>query len=166
MKKDIFKSDCQAIVNPVNCVGVMGAGLAKAFKEKYPEVFETYLKACNQTDMSKKLRIGTCLTVRANDGKFIINLPTKDHFKNPSKMEYVEKGVDALIRNILHFDIKSVAIPALGAGLGGLNWKDVKEVISNKMNNLTLKDGTRVEIELYDPVPFVRKQIDKNDLER
>lgn len=162
---DIFTYDCEAIINPVNCVGVMGAGLAKKFKDKYPDVFLTYFNACKQEDLSKKLKIGTCLTVKANDGKYIIHFPTKDHFKDPSKMEYIELGLDALIRHVKHFNIKSVAIPALGSGLGGLNWSNVKPLILKKLDDLSLSDGTKVNIKVFDPVNFQHSN-NENNLER
>lgn len=166
IKKDIFKTKCEAIVNPVNIVGVMGAGLAKSIKDKYPEVFEKYVLSCKNNELDKRLTIGKCLTVKANDGKYIINLPTKKHFKDPSKMEYVEQGLDALIKHIHHFKIKSVAIPALGAGLGGLEWEQVKKLINYKLNNLTLSSGEKVEIEIYDPIfqPYKKKNIDSLEI--
>ena len=161
--RDIFKTDCVAIVNPVNCKGVMGAGLAKIFKEKYPEVFEKYYKACHAENPDLRLKIGTCLTCVAHDGKIIINFPTKDDWKDKSKMEYIEKGLDALIRHIKKYDLKSVAIPALGSGLGGLNWKDVKVLINEKLTDLKLNNGTSVKIDIFEPIErkYNRKPIER-----
>lgn len=145
--KDIFNTKCEAIVNPVNIVGVMGAGFAAIIKKKYPSVFDSYLNACK----NKSLKIGTCLTVKT-DNQYIINFPTKSHWKDPSKIEYIESGLEALKRHIIHYNISSIAIPALGSGLGGLNWLDVKNLINIKLKDLKLNNGNNVLIEIYDPL--------------
>lgn len=129
---DIFDSECEAIVNPVNCVGIMGKGLAKQFKEKFPDNFQRYQKCCD----SRKLTIGTCLTV-PEAGKLIVNFPT-DHYKYPSKEAYIEEGLDALVRHIHHFKIKSIAIPPIGCGLGGLDFRMVKNMIISKLKALDI----------------------------
>lgn len=141
---DIFDSECEAIVNPVNCVGVMGKGLAKQFKEKFPENFQRYKQCCD----SKQLTIGRCLTV-SEAGKLIINFPTKDHYKYPSQEAYIEQGLDALVRHISHFKIKSIAIPPLGCGLGGLDYRVVKNMIINGLKSLD------IQLELYLPDDYL-----------
>ena len=126
---NIFESKTQVLINPINCVGVMGAGLAKQFKNNYPEMFSAYTRDC---------RAGLVVTgeVRfypaghASD-QVIANLPTKRHWKNPSKMEYVEDGLLDLRRQMKERGYRSVAVPALGAGLGGLEWGDVLGVIED-----------------------------------
>lgn len=139
---DIFKSKCVAIINPVNCVGIMGAGLALAFKNKFPRNYLKYKIQCDE----KKLTIGTCLTTFEND-KYIINFPTKDHYKDPSKLEYIKASLDALERHILFYEFKSIAFPAVGAGLGGLNWADVKPLLLE-----FTKKYPDIEFEIFDPI--------------
>lgn len=128
---DIFSSGCQALVNPVNCVGVMGAGLALSFKNRFPYNFTQYKKAC----ASGLITIGSCLTIREGE-TWIINFPTKTHFKNKSELNYISNGLPSLINELNKHKIISVAIPALGCGLGGLNVKEVKPVIEAAFKNL------------------------------
>lgn len=122
---DIFASDADAIVNAVNCVGVMGKGLALQFKKRFPENFKVYKSACDE----QALRPGSVLvhehskTVKT---RFAINFPTKDHWKQPSKIEYIDSGLESLVHEIERYKISSIAIPALGCGLGGLDWGNVR----------------------------------------
>lgn len=126
VKGNIFETDAQAIVNPVNCVGVMGAGLAARFKSFYPDMFEEYKQKCS----SKWLRPGRVHVWKMpNTDRYIINFPTKTHWKEPSTMNYVNAGVGALITTMKVKNIHSVAIPALGCGLGGLQWEPVRDAI-------------------------------------
>jgi O-acetyl-ADP-ribose deacetylase (regulator of RNase III) len=118
-KGNIFESNCEALVNPVNTVGVMGAGLAKQFKKRYPKNFVAYQDYCNQG----KLKPGGVF-VFLEEGDIIVNLATKDHWKDPSEVDYVEKGLQQLLQFIQIQEVVSVAIPALGCGLGGLDWAD------------------------------------------
>jgi len=139
----IFDSDAEAIVNAVNCVGVMGAGLAKAFKDKYPHMDEQYGVKCKLG----LLRPGLLdIYVVDSSPKYIINFPTKDDWRSPSLMEYIYDGVSALHYEIWRWKIKSVAIPALGCGLGGLDWKDVRPVLTDLD-----KIWPDVEWIIYDP---------------
>ncbi|MBX9865491.1 MAG: macro domain-containing protein [Burkholderiales bacterium] len=137
-KGNIFKSNCKAIVNPVNCIGVMGAGLAKEMKHRYPINFQKYATACE----NKSLIIGKCLTVLESD-KYIINFPTKIHWRDKSKYEYIENGLVALVRHIKHYGLDSIAIPALGCGLGGLNFMTVQQLIVDALQELS------IDIEIY-----------------
>ncbi len=145
---DIFSSQCEAIINPVNCVGVMGKGLALAFKNKYPEVFSSYKSACDK----KTFVIGTCQSVSAQDGKVVINFPTKDDFKNPSKYSYIELGLESLNRHILKRKIKSIAIPALGCGNGGLKWNHVLDIMIRHFTEHATELGLE-RVEIYQPIP-------------
>lgn len=131
-KGDIFKQPVEAIVNPVNCDGVMGAGLSKKFKEKFPDNFSCYRRKCVKGQLKPGIM---CVTIPINDvdKQLIINFPTKDKWSNPSKLEYVSKGLDSLLQTIYDHEIKSIAIPALGCGLGGLEWKEVKSLIIEKL---------------------------------
>lgn len=123
---NIFDSEMEALVNPVNCVGVMGAGLAKQFRERFPENYEIYRSYCNR----EILKPGFCFAVLEN-GKWIINFPTKNHWKDKSKIEWVEEGL-LFVKNNFPF---SIAFPKLGCGLGGLNWWEVKPLIEKYMEN-------------------------------
>ena len=139
---DIFESSCEVIVNPINCVGVMGGGLALAFKKKFPEHFETYKKMCQNGE----IKVGKLYVVDGDEKHKVLLFPTKIHWRNPSLMEYVVDGLKYLAENYEKMDIKSVAIPALGCGLGGLNWEDVKEQITSVLSEL----DNKIEIEIYE----------------
>ena len=119
---DILKSNAQVLVNPVNCVGVMGAGLAKQFKEKYPNMYLDYREECKLNRLNiGQLSLWEC----PEQEKLIVNFPTKYHWKDVSSIESIRKGFNALIEVIKlliqYRNIKSIAIPMLGCGLGGLN---------------------------------------------
>lgn len=127
VKLDIFQSQAEVIVNPVNTVGVMGKGLALQFKERYPENFEAYVNACRDG-----VNVGEmmCFVER---GQKIVNFPTKQDWRNPSEMSYIEDGLDTLVTVIKRNQIKSIAMPLLGCGLGGLDGKVVFELIERKL---------------------------------
>jgi O-acetyl-ADP-ribose deacetylase (regulator of RNase III) len=125
---DIFARTTHAMVNPVNTVGVMGKGLALAFKKKYPHNFECYEQACQM----KKLDVGQLLIVEDKDlfgGRTIVNFPTKRDWKNPSEYAYIESGLWELAAWLdgSRRETRSITIPALGCGLGGLEWARVKK---------------------------------------
>jgi len=142
---NIFDSRCQAIVNPVNCVGVMGAGLALQFKQRFPENFAAYAEACRTGALAPgRLHV---FDTGAEHPRFIINFPTKRHWRDPSRIEDIALGIDALNAAIAEHDIRSVAIPPLGAGLGGLPWPDVRRLIADG-----LTDRGNLQIAVYEPV--------------
>jgi len=135
---DIFNSDVEAIVNTVNCVGIMGRGLALQFKNKFPQNFKEYAVACkNEQVQPGKMHIYQ--TGQLTNPKYIINFPTKRHWKGKSKIEDIENGLDDLIKTIEKYSIKSIAVPPLGSGLGGLNWQIVKQTIEKKLSNVNCK---------------------------
>ena len=136
---DIFKSKCEALVNPVNIKGIMGKGLALAFKTKYPAHFENYKRACQNGEMTTN----KVLAYQEKNGPMIICLATKADWRDSSKMEYVSAGLDDLVKQIKTLGIRSVAIPKLGCGLGGLDWNKIRPLIVEKMSSL---DGINVEI--------------------
>ena len=145
----IFHANVDALVNPVNCVGVMGAGLALAFKQNFPKMFGWYQLKCAEGEV----KIGEVMFYHT-DGPIIVNFPTKHHWKDPSRIEYIETGLKDLRRAIttshtsdFHIPITSIAIPALGCGLGGLEWNEVKPLIVDSLADL----GIRVE--LFEPQP-------------
>jgi O-acetyl-ADP-ribose deacetylase (regulator of RNase III) len=122
---DLLQAGTEALVNTVNCVGVMGKGIALQFKRRYPENFAAYEKACKGGEVT----IGTMFVTETRhlDGpRYIINFPTKKHWRSPSQLGFIDAGLSDLIRVLQDLDIKSVAIPPLGAGNGGLDWADVE----------------------------------------
>lgn len=139
---DLLKSSARALVNTVNCEGYMGKGIAYQFKLQYPENNKDYVKACK----TGKLTVGKLHYFNEN-GKLIINFPTKDKWRANSKMKYIEDGLDELIKLINVMDIKSIAIPPLGSGNGGLIWAEVKSLIEEKLSVIS-KD---VQIYIYEP---------------
>jgi len=129
---DMFKIDTDIRVNTVNCVGVMGAGVALAFKNKYPGMFKDYQKECKKGNVNPgKMHIWTDLS-----GERIINFPTKKHWRKPSKYEYIEEGLSDLHKYLLNKGQIRVTLPALGCDRGGLDWKRVKEMIEKHLNGL------------------------------
>jgi O-acetyl-ADP-ribose deacetylase (regulator of RNase III) len=121
---DIFASGCESLVSPVNCVGKMGKGLALEFRRRFPKMFLDYKRACD----SGRLKPGL-MHVWSDDKVQVINFPTKDHYRDPSRLSYITSGLDDLIRVVEERNIRSLALPALGCGLGGLNWYHVRDEI-------------------------------------
>lgn len=132
-KGNIFEGGHNILVNPVNCLGVMGKGLALEFKNLSIDNFRAYLKAC----ASKELRIGKCLPYEELPGCFVVNFPTKFSWRDPSKLEYISQGLDDLRAFLETKPNASVGIPALGCGLGGLDWTDVKPLMIDKLSSLS-----------------------------
>lgn len=125
---DILKTDAEALVNTVNCVGIMGRGIALQFRKAFPENFKTYKTACD----AGQVKPGTMFVYdlnRISNPRFIINFPTKRHWKSNSRIEDIQLGLEDLIAVVQKHQIRSIAIPPLGCGLGGLNWKDVRPFI-------------------------------------
>lgn len=122
---DIFSSDAEGLVNPVNCAGVMGKGLALDFKNKFPSNFAAYKDEC----YADKLYVGKVFVCK-DAGKTIFNFPTKSHWKDNSTYRDIERGLNALVVESLRANITSIAIPALGCGLGGLDFGKVSILIS------------------------------------
>ena len=129
----VFNSGCDAFVNTVNCRGVMGAGIALEFKLRYPDMFEQYVKDCSDG----AVRIGELKCYKSN-GDFIINFPTKDHWREPSEIWYVEKGLDYFVNHYKEWGVKSVAIPPLGCSNGHLDFKIVRNIICSKLKDVDL----------------------------
>ena len=132
-KGDIFESNAQVIVNTVNCQGVMGKGLALAFKQKYPAMFNVYQQECR----TGKLRVGKP-TLYQKSTPWILNFPTKDNWRANSKMEYLEKGLEFLVTYYKNADIKSIAFPKLGALNGKLPWDEVGPMMARYLSQLDI----------------------------
>ncbi|AQQ09931.1 RNase III inhibitor [Sedimentisphaera cyanobacteriorum] len=144
-KGDILKADTQAIVNTVNCVGVMGRGIALQFRKTFPENFKSYKSACEKN----KIKPGKMFTFSLNsfsNPKYIINFPTKRHWKGKSRLEDIESGLKSLALEVRQLKIGSVALPPLGCGLGGLSWAEVRPMIEKTFSSLP-----EVEVLLYEP---------------
>jgi O-acetyl-ADP-ribose deacetylase (regulator of RNase III) len=141
---DIFKADADAIVNTVNCVGIMGRGIALQFKNAYPANFKAYKAACE----AEQVLPGRMFVYETGKftPRFIINFPTKRHWKGKSRIEDIEAGLIALAEEIKSLGIKSVAIPPLGAGLGGLDWDDVLPRIKS-----ALQDIPDIDVIIFEP---------------
>ncbi|MBI2413220.1 MAG: macro domain-containing protein [Deltaproteobacteria bacterium] len=133
---DIMKEDAEALVNTVNCVGVMGRGIALQFKNAFPENFEAYAVACKNNEVQPG-RMFVHKTGRLTNPSYIINFPTKRHWRGKSRIEDVETGLKALVEVIHRYGIRSIAIPPLGSGLGGLDWAEVKPRIEAALRPLT-----------------------------
>lgn len=127
-KGNILRADAEALVNTVNCVGFMGKGIALQFKKAYPDNFTDYQKACRADEVQPgKMHIHS--TGRMINPLYIINFPTKRHYRERSRYEDIESGLKTLVAEIRRLGIRSIAVPPLGCGLGGLNWGKVKEMI-------------------------------------
>ena len=133
IKGDIFNSPAQVIVNAVNTVGVMGKGIALAYKERYPEMFLTYRNYCEK----KLFQIGKLMIYYAPD-HWILLFPTKENWRNPSKIEYLKAGLEKFVDTYEEKGIKSIAFPKLGCGNGELNWADVRPVIEDHLKELPI----------------------------
>lgn len=133
LKGNIFDSDTHVIVNTVNCKGVMGKGLALTFKQKYPDMFPVYQQECK----TGKLRIGRPSLYKAST-PWILNFPTKDHWRPPSKIEYLEKGLEYFIKNYKKAGIQSIAFPKLGAQNGKLSWDEVGPLMAKYLSQIDI----------------------------
>jgi O-acetyl-ADP-ribose deacetylase (regulator of RNase III) len=142
---DILKSDAEALVNTVNCVGIMGRGIALQFKNAFPANFKAYVAACKR-DAVQPGKMFVFETGTLTLPKYIVNFPTKRHWRGNSRMEDIEAGLEALVEEIRSRGIRSIAVPPLGAGLGGLPWNEVRERIQNFLGHI---EGLHVIV--YEP---------------
>ena len=164
---DLLAEDAEALVNTVNCKGVMGKGLALQFKKKFRTNFDAYARACKSGDVRPGRMFVVDLLQEPLAGgqaplplgfaeapvsyqsaprqrpRYIINFPTKDHWRHESRMRYIDDGLADLVRQIRARGIRSVAIPALGCDLGGLEWDDVRPRIEAALGGL---DGVKVVV--------------------
>jgi O-acetyl-ADP-ribose deacetylase (regulator of RNase III) len=132
---DILAEDAEALVNTVNCVGFMGRGIALQFKRAWPENFDIYAAACRRNEVQPG-RMFVTQTGQLTNPRYIINFPTKRHWRGKSRIEDIDAGLKALVSEIRKRDIRSVAIPPLGAGLGGLNWTQVRPRIEQALKEI------------------------------
>ncbi len=130
----VFNTSAKTIVNTVNCVGVMGAGIALEFKLRFPEMYEDYKKKCNKN----LVRIGRPYIYSHSDNLWILNFPTKKHWKNMSKLDWIESGLKYFRNNYDNVEMETVAFPKLGTNNGGLNWDNVKDLIEQYLSDLNI----------------------------
>ena len=142
---DILMEEAEALVNTVNCVGVMGRGLSLQFKRAFPDNFKAYADRCERNEM-KPGHVFVFKTDATIYPRYIINFPTKRHWRGKSRMEDIESGLASLTEAIRTHGIRSVAIPPLGSGLGGLSWSEVRERIQ-----VTLEKLTDVKVVIFEP---------------
>jgi O-acetyl-ADP-ribose deacetylase (regulator of RNase III) len=144
-KGDLLREDAEALVNTVNCVGIMGRGIALQFKNAFPENFKTYAAACARNEVQPGQML-VFKTGRLTNPKYIINFPTKRHWRGKSRIEDIDAGLVALANEIRSRNIHSIAIPPLGSGLGGLDWANVRPRIENSLRGLDT-----VKVVIYEP---------------
>ena len=140
---NLLDSNAQSLVNTVNCVGVMGKGIALEFKSRYPAMYKDYVTLCQR----KAVQPGVPYTYSIGKRQ-IINFPTKGHWKARSHISDIERGLDILSRSWRDWNISSMALPPLGCGNGGLNWSDVRPLIEQYLGALP------IDIEVYVPLGY------------
>ncbi|MCW7076180.1 MAG: macro domain-containing protein [Candidatus Syntrophoarchaeum sp.] len=131
--ESVFNEGTQTIVNTVNCVGVMGAGLALEFKLRYPEMFEDYVNRCQ----NNKVKIGEPYIYKYDD-VWILNFPTKIHWRDKSKLDWIEKGLIYFRDNYRKMGIQSIAFPKLGTNKGGLKWEEVNKLMKAYLDSIDI----------------------------
>lgn len=146
---NLFESQVQTLVNTVNCVGVMGKGVAQEFKKRYPALFEDYARRCSD----KQVKPGIPYFYEDLFGTSILNFPTKDHWRSPSKVADIIRGLDMFSEKHREWGIKSIAFPPLGCGNGGLEWSVVGPIMYQKLA------GLDIEVEIYAPFGTPRQQL-------
>lgn len=140
---DLLRADVEALVNAVNTVGVMGKGLALQFKQTFPGNFRAYKQACDRQEVRPGSMFVFALKEPSGTPRYIINFPTKRHWRSPSRIEDIESGLLDLVRVIQELRITSIAVPALGCGNGGLPWSEVEPLITAALGKL---EGVRVQL--------------------
>lgn len=147
VKGDIFNSPSKIIVNTVNTVGAMGKGVALEFKKRYPEMFDKYQELCS----NQLLDVGKLYLWRESE-KWVLLFPTKKHWRYPSKIEYIEKGLQKFEQNWDKLGTNTIAFPRLGCGNGGLDWQEVKPLMEKYLSKIPMQ--ILVYVDNYnDPVP-------------
>lgn len=133
LKGTVFNAQADAMVNTVNCDGFMEAGLALEFRLRYPNMYEKYKEKCKK----KEIKPGRVEYVDVDD-EIVINFPTKNNFRFPSRIKWISEGLDHFLMTYKDYELKSVAFPKLGSSHGGLDWNDVKAVMKNKLSGINI----------------------------
>lgn len=162
-RQNLLDDQADILVNTVNCVGVMGKGLALAFKQRFPDMFEDYRRACRKgtlrpgqmhvwanphhpaNGLMSRSETNTWEQTHQGTPRLIVNFPTKDHWRNPSQLPWIQEGLVDLVHVAQTHDIASIAVPPLGCGLGGLSWKTVRPMIEQTFTGLPL------DVRIYTP---------------
>ncbi len=159
---DLLKDSSEAIVNTVNCVGIMGKGIALQFKQKWPQNFKAYAAACERNEVRPGKMFIHDLGEWA-EPRFIVNFPTKMHWRADSKVEYIEKGLRDLVLQVERLGIKSIALPPLGCGNGGLDWPTVRRLVLK-----AFEAHPQVKVDLFEPkgAPPPQEMVNRTDKPR
>lgn len=152
----VFDSPAQTLVNTVNTVGVMGKGIAKDFRRLYPDMFDRYRAFC----LSGGFAVGQLYLYRTSH-KWVLNFPTKKHWRNPSKLEWVEAGLARFVATYSQYGITSVSFPQLGTGNGGLSWPTVRPLMERHLKSVRIP--VYIHLRPTDP-QFVPEHLDKDDV--
>jgi O-acetyl-ADP-ribose deacetylase (regulator of RNase III) len=145
-KGNLLKADAEALVNTVNCVGHMGKGIALQFKKAFPDNFKSYERVCKANEM-RPGKMFIYDTGNIWNPRYIINFPTKRHWRGKSRLEDIKSGLKALVEDVRKLNISSIAVPPLGCGLGGLHWDTVRSLIEDAFSSLP-----DVQVLLFEPV--------------
>ena len=154
LQGNLINSDAQTLVNTINCVGVMGKGIALQFKEKFPEMYKDYLNRCKNGEV----KLGQPYLYKPLIGKWILNFPTKDHWRSVSSIEDIVKGLEYLTGHYKEWGITSIAFPPLGCGQGQLDWKVVGHVLCKYLSKLD------IPVFLYAPYEIPQEQLNPDYL--
>ncbi len=138
---DIFKSGAQTLVNTVNCVGVMGKGIALGFRKRFPAMHDDYVQRCKR----REVELGKPYLYKQSSGPWVLNFPTKDHWRSVSRLADIEAGLEYLESHYSQWQIESLAVPPLGSGLGGLEWQVVGPTLYSHLSRLD------IPVELFAP---------------
>ena len=138
---DLFESKARTLTNAVNTVGVMGKGIALGFKNRFPEMFDDYVRRCESGDV----HLGQPYLYQGPNPPWVLNFPTKGHWRTPSRLDDISNGLDHLVGHCRSWEIESIAVPALGCGAGGLDWLVVGPLLLQRLSVL------EIPVELYAP---------------
>ncbi len=153
---DIFRSQAQTLVNSVNCVGVMGKGIALEFKKRFPDMYRDYVRRCE----AKQVKLGRPYLYKSLVPPWVLNFPTKDHWRSASRLEDIEQGLRYLEQHYREWEIRSLAVPPLGCGNGQLKWTVVGPILYRYLKRL------RIPVELYAPNGTPQEQLQPAFLEK
>ena len=156
IKGDLLSSNAQTLVNTVNCVGVMGKGIALEFKKRFPEMYEDYVRRC----ASGQVKLGRPYLYRSLLPPHILNFPTKQHWRSVSRLEDIVQGLEYLEKHYHEWGITSLAVPPLGCGSGGLDWRDVGPILYRHLHRLD------IPIVLYGPLDASSAELETAFLSR
>jgi O-acetyl-ADP-ribose deacetylase (regulator of RNase III)/uncharacterized protein YwgA len=151
---DLFATQAQSRVNTVNCIGVMGKGVALEFRKRFPAMFEDYVARCERGDV----RLGEPYLYRDSSGIRIVNFPTKNHWRSPSHLADIARGLDYFLTHAAEWGVRSVAFPPLGCGNGGLEWSEVGPLLYAKLHDADF------DVEVYAPYGTPKQELTKEFL--